>query len=78
MFRILDQGFCDWHLRTGLWQVFEVGKNCKPEDVLKQVWANFDKEIQNGNESARHVRDSLRLLACGGDGTIAWLLSSVK
>ena len=59
-------------------QVYEVGKDCQPEKVLNRIWGNFDEAIKGGDSQAEKIRASIRLIACGGDGTIAWLLSSVR
>jgi len=59
-------------------QVFEVSKDCNPEEVLRTIWNNFDAAIKGGDADAESIRASIRLIACGGDGTIAWVLNSVR
>ena len=49
-------------------QVFDLGDH-RPDEVLEQVWENFDKE-----DDSQKYRDRLRLVAAGGDGTVAWIL----
>lgn len=58
--------------------MFEVGKECKPQDVIQRIWENFEKAKKQGDAEAEKTQASIRLIACGGDGTIAWVLNSVR
>ena len=49
-------------------QVFDLAEY-RPDEVLEKVWANFEND-----EDAQAYRDRLRLVAAGGDGTVAWVL----
>ena len=58
-------------------QVFDLSKD-KPDKVLKRLYENLDKGVQAGEKWAGHVKNNLRILACGGDGTVAWIVTAVK
>lgn len=58
-------------------QVFDLGQ-CRPDKVLAQIWQNLDDQERQGNPRAALVRSRLRILACGGDGTVAWIMKVVK
>jgi Diacylglycerol kinase catalytic domain len=62
-------------------QVFDLAVH-KPHEVLEMLWANFAKyEKQeseehkgDGSKSVAALRERLRVVAAGGDGTVAWVL----
>ncbi|KAL3697656.1 hypothetical protein R1sor_011732 [Riccia sorocarpa] len=57
-------------------QVFEL-PSVKPEEVLKEFLGNLEKLRKNGDEIAGEIRDRLRIVVAGGDGTHGWLLGVV-
>eukprot|EP00892_Ulva_mutabilis_P011273 jgi/Ulvmu1/8518/UM044_0052.1 len=61
---------------VGYTQVFDLGTH-KPDGVLRQVYANLDKIAAARPQDALHMRQQLRIVACGGDGTVAWVLQTI-
>jgi len=58
-------------------QVFDLG-HYRPDKVLAQIWQNLEDQERHGNPRAALVRQRLRILTCGGDGTVAWIMKVVK
>jgi hypothetical protein len=53
-------------------QVFDLGEN-RPDQVLKAIWKNFDKK-EDSDGRVRALRERLRVVVAGGDGTVGWTL----
>lgn len=52
--------------------MFDLGK-FKPDKVLETMWANFATAT---TPEAASVQKRLRIVAAGGDGTVAWILQA--
>eukprot|EP00899_Mesostigma_viride_P019433 jgi/Mesvir1/27491/Mv07263-RA.1 len=60
----------------GYAQVFDLSVY-KPDVVLRALYERFDELEAQGDEIAVAVRQRLRIVVAGGDGTAAWLLGTL-
>ena len=57
-------------------KVYQLPKQ-KPDQVLKALWQHLNAAEQQGDERAHHIKNNLRVVAAGGDGTYSWLLQAI-
>ncbi|CAG7860916.1 unnamed protein product [Brassica rapa] len=55
-------------------QVFDLGVET-PDKVLHRIYLNLERLKED--DLARHIRDKLKIIVAGGDGTAGWLLGVV-
>lgn len=58
-------------------QVYDLGEY-RPEKVLATLWDNLMQAEAKGDMRAAVVKQKLRILAAGGDGTVAWIMKAVR
>lgn len=49
----------------------------RPGPVLRRMYDNLERAEAGGDAQAGYFRRSLRILAAGGDGTVAWVLGAI-
>jgi len=50
----------------------------KPDSVLPVIWENLSKLEKSGDARAPEIKKRLKIVACGGDGTVAWIMKVIK
>ncbi|KAL2328284.1 hypothetical protein Fmac_021711 [Flemingia macrophylla] len=57
-------------------QVFDLGEQA-PDKALSTVYANLESLNVRGDQFAKEIKEKLKLIVAGGDGTAGWLLGVV-
>lgn len=50
----------------------------RPDVVLEKIWRNLDRMQKEGDLRVDEIRTRLKIVTCGGDGTVAWVLKVIK
>ena len=53
-------------------------EECRPAKVLRKLWDNLDAAIAAGDGKSAYFKQNLRVIAAGGDGTVAWILGTIR
>ena len=53
-------------------------EECRPARVLRRVWDNLEAAEGAGDRKAAYFKRNLRVIAAGGDGTVAWILGTIR
>ncbi|GMH33674.1 hypothetical protein BSKO_01508 [Bryopsis sp. KO-2023] len=66
-------------LALGHAQVYDLGdKKLHPHKVLELLWKNVDELAKRNDPRAGYIKPRLKIAACGGDGTVAWVMKAVQ
>lgn len=49
----------------------------RPHVVLPKIWKNIDEMMSRGDPRGEYLKPRMKIAACGGDGTVAWVLKVV-
>ena len=46
--------------------------------MLRKLWDNLKAAEAAGDRKAAYFKQNLRVIAAGGDGTVAWILGTIR
>lgn len=64
-----NRGYCSMQFDVTQYQ---------PKFVLENFWKKLDEEGRRGDAIASHIKEKLRIVVAGGDGTVAWVLGTIS
>lgn len=60
-------------------QVYDLGDpEQRPHKVLPKLWENIEVLIREGDPRGKYLRPRMKIAACGGDGTVAWVMKVIQ